>query len=101
MVSDIHRILLKGGVFLYPPTVKNPEGKLRLMYEASPMAMVIEQAGGRAVAGPRPDNDGSPATTGAQLARRILDIQPTSIHERTSLIIGSPREVDAVLRHWT
>ena len=86
MVSDIHRILLKGGVFLYPPTEKNPEGKLRLMYEASPMAMVIEQAGGIAVADPA----GGP----------ILDIQPGSIHERTSLIIGSPREVEHVMRFW-
>src|SRR3984893_4754983 len=51
MVADVHRILLKGGVFLYPPTIKSPEGKLRLMYEANPMAMLIEQAGGRTLAG--------------------------------------------------
>ena len=51
MVSDVHRILLKGGVFLYPPTKKNPEGKLRLMYEGNPMAMIVEQAGGKAVVG--------------------------------------------------
>jgi fructose-1,6-bisphosphatase I len=94
MVSDIHRILLKGGVFLYPPTNKNPAGKLRLMYEASPMAMVVEQAGGLAVATP-PIGDATAVGQG----RRILDIQPTSIHERTSLIIGSPREVETVLRH--
>jgi fructose-1,6-bisphosphatase I len=96
MVSDIHRILLKGGVFLYPPTTKNPEGKLRLMYEASPMAMVVEQAGGTAVASPvAAATDG-----GAPFGRRILDIEPTSIHQRTGLIIGSPREVEAVMRHW-
>jgi len=89
MVSDVHRILLKGGVFLYPPTHRNPEGKLRLMYEANPMAFVVEQAGGRAVAGPGPDG-----------GRRFLDIQPSSIHERTSLVVGSPVEVEAVLRHW-
>lgn len=94
MVSDVHRILLKGGVFLYPPTDKNPEGKLRLMYEASPMAMVVEQAGGHAVATPSTDV----SSNGPR--RRILDIQPTSIHERTSLIIGSPREVERVLEHW-
>jgi hypothetical protein len=52
MVADVHRILLKGGVFLYPPTQKAPAGKLRLMYEANPMAMLIEQAGGKALAAP-------------------------------------------------
>jgi fructose-1,6-bisphosphatase I len=86
MVSDIHRTLLKGGVFLYPSTKKNPQGKLRLMYEANPMAMIVEQAGGRAV------------QASGQGRARILDLQPTSIHERTSLLIGSPDEVDAVLR---
>jgi fructose-1,6-bisphosphatase I len=95
MVSDIHRILLKGGVFLYPPTNKNPTGKLRLMYEASPMAMVVEQAGGLAVAAPATDGSRS-----EPVGRRILDIQPTSIHERTSLVIGSPREVERVMGHW-
>jgi fructose-1,6-bisphosphatase I len=85
MVSDIHRILLKGGVFLYPPTAKNPTGKLRLMYEANPMAMIVEQAGGL-------------ATTADAPPARILDIQPTSIHQRTSLIIGSSEEVEAVTR---
>jgi fructose-1,6-bisphosphatase I len=88
MVSDVHRILLKGGVFLYPPTKKNPEGKLRLMYEASPMGMIIEQAGGKAVAG----------TTWAP-GMPLLDITPTSIHQRTSVVMGSPLEVDAVLQH--
>ena len=88
MVADIHRTLLKGGVFLYPPTKKNPEGKLRLMYEANPIAMIVEQAGGKAVA---VDRRRRPA--------RILDIQPTSIHQRTSVVIGSRDEVDAVLRH--
>ena len=88
MVSDVHRILLKGGVFLYPPTKKNPEGKLRLMYEANPMAMIIEQAGGKAVVG----NVGRPDA-------RILEVPPTSIHQRTSVVLGSSDEVDAVLRH--
>jgi fructose-1,6-bisphosphatase I len=82
MVADVHRTLLKGGVFLYPPTKKNPEGKLRLMYEANPMAMIIEQAGGK-------------ATTGSQ---RILEIQPRDIHQRTSVILGSAKEVDAVVK---
>ncbi len=82
MVGDVHRTLLKGGVFLYPPTAKAPKGKLRLMYEANPMAMIIEQAGGKAYSGPL----------------RTMEQVPTSLHERTSVIIGSPAEVDHVLR---
>jgi fructose-1,6-bisphosphatase I len=84
MVADVHRTLLKGGVFLYPPTKKNPEGKLRLLYEANPIGMIMEQAGGRAVT----------ATGG-----RILEVQPTSIHQRTSVVLGSADEVEAVVRH--
>ncbi len=84
MVADVHRILLKGGVFLYPPTLKSPAGKLRLMYEANPMAMIIEQAGGKSVAGP---------------GQRILDIQPSAIHQRTPVILGAADQVDAVLAH--
>jgi fructose-1,6-bisphosphatase I len=84
MVADVHRILLQGGVFMYPPTKKAPNGKLRLMYEANPMAMIIEQAGGKALC--------SPGT-------RILDVQPTDIHQRCSVIIGSGDEVDHVARH--
>ena len=82
MVADVHRILLKGGVFMYPPTQKAPNGKLRLMYEANPMAMIVEQAGGKALAGP---------------GSRILDIPPTDIHQRTPLILGSAEEVDHVI----
>jgi fructose-1,6-bisphosphatase I len=89
MVADVHRTLLKGGVFFYPPTQRNPEGKLRLMYEANPMAMIVEQAGGMAFAPAA--GDGAPA--------RILDIKPESIHQRTSVLLGSPREVEHVLRH--
>ncbi|MEO8481873.1 MAG: class 1 fructose-bisphosphatase [Acidobacteriota bacterium] len=88
MVSDVHRILLKGGVFLYPPTQKNPEGKLRLMYEANPMAMIVEQAGGKAVIGATSKPDA-----------RLMDVVPTSIHQRTSVVMGSSDEVDAVLRY--
>jgi len=88
MVSDVHRILLKGGVFLYPPTKKNPEGKLRLMYEANPMGMIVEQAGGKAVVGATNKPEG-----------RLMDVVPTSIHQRTSVVMGSADEVDAVLRH--
>ena len=81
MVADVHRILLKGGVFMYPPTTKAPNGKLRLMYEANPMAMLIEQAGGKAFAG----------------KQRIMEVEPTEIHQRTSVVLGSPTEVDEVL----
>ena len=83
MVADVHRILLKGGVFLYPPTKKAPEGKLRLLYEGNPMAMIVEQAGGKAYAGPV----------------RLMERVPTGIHQRTSVVMGSPDEVDHVLRH--
>jgi fructose-1,6-bisphosphatase I len=80
LVADFHRTLLKGGVFLYPPTEKTPKGKLRLLYEASPLAMIAEQAGGAAVNG----------------EERILDLVAEGIHERTPLIIGSRREVEAL-----
>ena len=80
MVADVHRTLLKGGVFLYPPTAEHPGGKLRLLYEANPIAFVIEQAGGQAIDG----------------QRRILDIQPQSIHQRTPLAIGSRVEIEAL-----
>jgi fructose-1,6-bisphosphatase I len=82
MVADVHRTLLKGGVFLYPPTDDNPGGKLRLLYEANPIAFLIEQAGGIATDG----------------RRRVLDIQPESIHQRTPLVIGSPVEMRALER---
>jgi len=84
MVADVHRILLKGGVFLYPPTSKAPQGKLRLMYEANPMAMLIEQAGGKTLAGPE---------------QAVLDVQPTAIHQRTPVILGAADQVDQVLAH--
>jgi len=73
LVADFHRNLLKGGVFMYPATAKNESGKLRLMYECNPLGWVVEQAGGVATNG----------------AKRILDIEPESIHQRTPLYIGS------------
>ncbi len=82
LVADFHRTLLKGGVFLYPPTDKAPKGKLRLQYEGNPLAMIAEAAGGAAVNG----------------TQRILEIKPTEIHERTPLIVGSKREVEALLK---
>ena len=82
MVADVHRILCRGGIFMYPWDKREPEkaGKLRLMYEANPMSWLIEQAGGA-------------ATNGKQ---RILDIQPTKLHERVSVILGSKNEVERV-----
>jgi fructose-1,6-bisphosphatase I len=81
MVADVHRILIQGGVFMYPPTKKAPDGKLRLMYEANPMAFLVEQAGGKALAAP---------------GERILDVQPKQIHQRSSVVLGSRDEVDLV-----
>jgi fructose-1,6-bisphosphatase I len=78
LVSDFHRNLLKGGVFLYPADSKSPQGKLRLMYEASPLAFIVEEAGGR-------------ASTGWE---RVLDIQPADLHQRVPLIIGSAEDVE-------
>ncbi|SRR5581483_3602105 len=81
LVADFHRTLIRGGVFLYPQTRKAPQGKLRLLYEANPLAFVAEQAGGMA-------SDGQ---------QRILDKKPKAMHERTPLIIGSKEEVERVL----
>src|SRR5436309_4077556 len=79
LVADFHRKLLGGGLFAYPANRRNKRGKLRLLYEASPLAFIVEQAGGA-------------ATDGVQ---RILDIQPTELHQRTPLFIGSANHVDA------
>ena len=80
MVGDIHRILCRSGIFLYPYDTKDPQkaGRLRLMYEANPMSMLMEQAGGA-------------STTGRV---RILEIQPTEMHQRVPVIIGSKNEVE-------
>ena len=85
MVADVHRILTRGGIFMYPWDKREPHkaGKLRLMYEANPMSWLIEQAGGA-------------ATNGRQ---RILDLQPQQLHERVSVILGSKNEVERVTRY--
>ena len=82
MVADVHRILTRGGVFMYPWDKREPEkaGKLRLMYEANPMAFLVEQAGG--------------AATNAQ--QRIMDLKPSKLHERVSVVLGSKNEVERV-----
>lgn len=82
MVADFHRTLMRGGIFLYPSTVNYPEGRLRLLYEASPIAFLAEQAGGLANNGSQP----------------ILDIQPTDLHQRTPLVVGGQTEVSAFLK---
>lgn len=78
MVSDIHRILFQGGIFLYPNTRKHPKGKLRLLYECAPLSFVVEQAGGRAI------------TLGRN---RIMDLNPKSLHQNVTIAIGSPDTV--------
>ena len=80
MVADLHRTLIKGGVFLYPSTVQSPNGKLRLLYECNPMSLIVESAGGAAV-----------AESGNTL--RVLDIRPSSLHQRTPIVIGSDSAV--------
>ncbi len=77
-VADFHRNLMKGGIYIYPSNTRNPNGKLRLMYEANPMAFIVEQAGGRAETGNGP----------------ILDVEPTALHDRTPVYIGSPAMVE-------
>ena len=85
MVADVHRILTRGGIFMYPldSKMKDKGGKLRLMYEANPMAMIVEAAGGA-------------ATTGRE---RILDIQPNQLHQRVPVVLGSKNEVERVTRY--
>jgi fructose-1,6-bisphosphatase I len=85
MVADVHRILMRGGIFMYPWDKREPHkpGKLRLMYEANPMGWLVEQAGGAATNG----------------TARILDVQPKQLHERVSVILGSKNEVERVTRY--
>ncbi len=86
MVADVHRTLLAGGIFLYPSLEGYPEGKLRLLYECSPMAFLIEQAGGMVI---------------NERKQRILDLQPRELHQRASVILGSPAMVKQVLSYLT
>ena len=82
MVSDIHRIMFQGGIFMYPNTRKYPKGKLRVLYECNPMAMIVEQAGGKAL--------------NCQL-ERILDMEVVDLHQRTTIAIGSAAMVDEMV----
>jgi fructose-1,6-bisphosphatase I/sedoheptulose-1,7-bisphosphatase len=85
MVAEVHRILMRGGVFMYPRDTKDPSrpGRLRLLYEANPISLLVEQAGGR-------------ATTGCE---RLLDVMPESLHQRVPLILGSRNEVERIERY--
>jgi fructose-1,6-bisphosphatase I len=81
MVADLHRTIIKGGIFIYPGDAKNPNGKLRLQYECNPMSFIIEAAGGM-------------STDGKQ---RVLDIQPTELHQRVPIYIGSKNMVNKAM----
>ena len=83
MVADVFRVLSRGGIFMYPRDAKNKDGRLRLMYEANPMAFIVEQAGGAATDG----------------RNRILDIQPKGLHQRCPVVLGSKNEVERVARY--
>ncbi|HEX9395397.1 MAG TPA: class 1 fructose-bisphosphatase [Burkholderiales bacterium] len=83
MVADVFRVLSRGGIFMYPRDAKNKDGRLRLMYEANPMAMIVEQAGGAATDG----------------AKRILELQPGGLHQRVAVVLGSKNEVETVARY--
>ena len=87
MVAEAHRILMRGGVFMYPRDTKDAAkpGRLRLLYEANPVGFIIEQAGGRASTGRVP----------------MLDVQPTSLHQRIGLVFGSRNEVERIERYHT
>jgi fructose-1,6-bisphosphatase I len=85
LVADVYRILTRGGVFLYPHDLRDPKrpAKLRIMYEANPMAFIVEQAGGL-------------CSTGRE---RILDVKPTGVHQRVSVILGSKNEVERIISY--
>uniref|UniRef100_A0A7S4IKN0 Fructose-1,6-bisphosphatase, cytosolic n=1 Tax=Prymnesium polylepis TaxID=72548 RepID=A0A7S4IKN0_9EUKA len=89
MVSDVHRTILYGGCFVYPADKKSPGGKLRVLYEGFPMALIVEAAGGVASTG---------MFKGA--IHRMLDLVPTDIHERCPVILGCPRDVNIVLGYY-
>jgi fructose-1,6-bisphosphatase I len=81
LVSDFHRNLIKGGIYMYPTATNYPNGKLRLLYECNPMAFLAEQAGGKAIAAP---------------GQRILELKPTELHQRTPFFVGSTNMVNTI-----
>lgn len=84
MVGDVHRTLLYGGIFGYPADKKNPDGKLRLLYEAAPLSFLVKQAGGLALTG----------------KNRIMNLEPKSVHQRVPCILGSPENVKELRRYY-
>merc|ERR1719356_264262 len=84
MVGDVHRTLLYGGLFAYPADTKNPNGKLRLLYEAAPMSFIVEQAGGKSVTG----------------HSRVMDIPPVEVHQRVPIILGSTEDVEECQKYY-
>ncbi len=84
MVADVHRTLIYGGIFAYPADAKSKDGKLRLMYEANPMAMIVEHAGGRCI---------------FAKGKRVLDIHPTSIHQRTPIFLGGTKNIEELEKY--
>ncbi len=84
MVAEVHRILLRGGVFMYPSDEKSKTGKLRLMYEANPMSFIVEQAGGSAITG----------------SQRLLEVKPSGIHQRVPVMLGSKNEVNRIFDYF-
>ena len=110
MVGDIHRTLLYGGLFLYPADNKNKSGKLRLNYEANPMAMLVENAGGKASTGEKVSREqnclGFCAScklnlilTSIGYLQRVLEVMPEELHQRVPIYIGSPGDVDEVVKY--
>merc|ERR1712151_1138618 len=89
MVADIHRTLLYGGIYLYPADNKSPQGKLRMLYEGIPMALIIEQAGGIASAGMFEGK-----------IQRVMDLTPDKIHARCPIIMGGPRDIGVVYEQY-
>ncbi|XP_026325734.1 fructose-1,6-bisphosphatase 1-like [Hyposmocoma kahamanoa] len=83
MVADVHRTIKYGGIFMYPATKSSPNGKLRLLYECNPMSFIVTEAGGMATNGKIP----------------ILDIQPTSIHQRAPCYLGSKKDIEELLSY--
>ena len=93
MIADVHRTILYGGCFIYPSTLNSPQGKLRLLYEGAPMAFITEAAGGRACTG-------GPSSSDPLSFERVLDVKPTKLHQRCSLLLGSKRDIDLLEDLW-
>ena len=96
MVADVHRTILYGGVFVYPSDRKTKTGKLRLLYEANPMAMIVEQAGGSSLT----DYFDDEAEKQAKKLRRVLEVVPQHIHQRVGVFLGCTRDIQILLEEF-